>query len=149
MTTDFSELLKTKRAELIAERDAALAELPAAREAYTAAFRGLETAQAKWNFVVARVSQATESSQRVLSAALSSLLDGERASYDIAGAEWRRAKDHLANLRWTVECRNHDIEQLQRLADPPKPLTEIVPRPKPEPVEIDDIIFPAAPSRAA
>jgi hypothetical protein len=78
-------------------------------------------------------------------------LNVERAKYRAAGLELTRAKDRLAGIRWLVECRNHDIGQLQRLTDPPSPALaiEVVKRPQPAEVEIDDIIFPAVPTRAA
>jgi len=146
---EFDELLATRRAELEAERDAALA--PAAREAYEKAFRGLENAQAKWNSMVYRITHATAEAG-TLSYAFEGILDAERAKYHAAGAELGSAKRCLADVRWTIECRNHALGQLQRLVDPPKPgsALAVVPRPRPAPVEVDDnIVFPAAPTRAA
>jgi hypothetical protein len=142
--SEFDELLAARRVELETERDAALAQLPAAREAYEKAFRALENAQFKWNSTVERVTRASTEA-RTLSYALEEVLSAERGKYHAAGAELRRTKDCLANLRWTVECRNHDLGQLQRLADPPKsgPTLEVVPRPQaPAPDIGDNIVMP-------
>jgi hypothetical protein len=148
--SEFDELLATRRAELETERDEALVQLPAAREAYETAFKALEIAQFKYNSVVFRVTRATAEA-RTLSHALDEILNIELAKYRVAGAELTRAKDRLAAVRWLVECRNHDLAQLQRLADPPRPALSLerVERPQPAHVEVDDIVFLPAPTRAA
>jgi hypothetical protein len=148
---EFNEMLAARRVELEAERDEALAQLPAAREAYEKAFRALENAQAKWNSMVYRVTHATAEAG-TLSYAFEGILDAERAKYHAAGAELGSAKRRLANVRWTIERRNHALGQLHRLADPPKPgsALAVVPRPRPAPIDVDDnIVFPVAPTRAA
>ena len=150
MMDEIAESLAARRAELEAERDSAFAALPAARLAYTAAFRGLEDAQHRWNPVVVLVDRGVGETG-TLSVALADVLQAERAKYDASGAALRRAKDHVANLQWVVEARNLDLEQLDRLAHPPKPAVatyEVVKRPQPQSVDVDTIVFPAA-SRAA
>jgi hypothetical protein len=72
--SEFDELLATRRVELETERDEALAQLPAAREAYEKAFHALEIAQFKWNSTVARVARATTKA-RTLSFALDEVFE--------------------------------------------------------------------------
>lgn len=153
MTAEFD--LTAQRDALERELNEALAQLPAAREAYERAFRGREDAQARFNAFVARVNRATAFGRehQVLSPALTNLLASERALYDAAGAAQTKAKLHLQNLQWIVECKNLDIEQIQKLVDPPRvggPILEVVKRGAPALVDADyDVIQLPGTVRAA
>ena len=138
---DFADQL----AELTAARDALLAQLPAAEQAYKAAFHVVEVAQAHWNGVVARVNKATELSNGVLSPTLGRLLESERDKYNAAGIALSKARQHLNQLKWDLSCRAADIEQLDRLMNPPPaPIRRdfVVMRSRPQVEDTDSIILP-------
>jgi hypothetical protein len=159
MKFDFTE----RRAAIEVERNEALAKLPEARMAYERAVRGHEDAQAAWNAFCARVNRSLRRSEASLNFSshcseasiqlvdvtpvVSTLIDEKRQEYRRAGAALSKAKANLADLKWIIECRNLDLEQLDLLERPPTaPLEPAPPRSKPV-ADVDDdfdvIQFPA------
>jgi hypothetical protein len=147
---DFAE----RRSWLEGERDLALERLPAARQEYERALRAHEDAQSTWNAFCVRLNRAfahTDQSNQVVTvtATISDIIADQRAEYHRAGAALSKAKATLADLRWTIQCRNLDLEQLGLLETPARsPIVKTEPRLKV--VDDDfDVIIPPSGSRAA
>jgi hypothetical protein len=144
---DITETLTASLDEMRAKHAAATANLPKALADHTTAVAARDNAQRRRNAVIGRINRVAPWR---LSPAMELLVDAEDRRYRAAQTEATKARDALAKLRWDIECLGADIAQTEGVLAPPTPqLMEVAPRPQPAQVEIDDIIFPAAPTRAA
>jgi hypothetical protein len=145
-SSDIAETLAAALDELRAKHAAAAANLPKAIADHTAAIAACDAAQRRRNTVIARISRAAYST---LAPALELLLDTEDRRYRVAQIAATQARQALAQLRWDVECLGANIAQTESVLAPPSPqLTEVAKRPPAEVIEVDDIVFPAAPRAA-
>jgi hypothetical protein len=146
-SSDIAETLAAGLDEMQAKHAALKAALPAAIADHTAAERACDRAQRRHNAVVGRINRVAP--WRV-SPAMALLLDAEEKKYRAAQIAMTRAQQHLAALKWDIECLGSDITQTESALAPPSPqLMEAAERAQPAEVETDDIVFLAAPMRAA
>ena len=140
-----------KRDEVSAELDAALAALPAAREALAKLQADALTAGRRYNAIAGRV-LAAQRLEGSTAPALVRLLDEARRQKDEVDGDASLARQQLANLEWKIECLRADLEQLDRVINPPPPagrLPEVVRRVSPEPTHVEVIEFRNRPGEAA
>jgi hypothetical protein len=136
---DFS----ARRAELEAELAAVASSLPALRAAATEATEAAGLAQHRWANFLQRANLATRHGQDVASPALRQMLDDELQLMRRANGEATRARLLVENAEWAVSCRRDDLEQLDRIENPPReggPLYEVVKRPLPTSIDDFEVI---------
>ena len=142
-SSDFPEF-EAKRDEIAAQLEAALAELPSAREAVKVAAAEALAAGRHYNAIASRVLHAQRSADAT-APALVRIVDEALALRNDADAAHTRAKSALANIEWRVSCLRDDHDQLDRLINPPPmggPRIEVVKRaPPPGPATVDPIVF--------
>jgi hypothetical protein len=144
---DIAEGLAASLDELRTRYTALKAGLPAAIASHTAAERACDVAQRRRNIVIGRIARAAPGR---LSSALGLLLDNEDRRYRAAQVAATRVKQTLDQARWDIACLASDIAQVEAALTPPSSqLLEVAKRLRPAEVEVDDIVFPVAPTRAA
>jgi hypothetical protein len=144
---DIAETLAAGLDEMRTRHEALKADLPAAIADHTAAERACDAAQVRRNVVIGRANRVAPWR---LSPAMELLLDAQDRRYRIAQITATKAKQALAQLRWDIERLAADIGQTEAALAPPSPqLMEAAERPQPPEIEVDDIVFVTAPTRAA
>jgi hypothetical protein len=144
---DIAEDLAETLTEMRTKHAALTADLPKATAAHTAAERACDIARVRRNTIIGRIARAAPGR---LSSALGLLLDSEDQRYRATQIAMTKAKQMLDQARWDIECLASDIAQVEAALAPPQPqLMEAAKRPAPAEVETDDIVFLAAPTRAA
>jgi hypothetical protein len=140
------------RAALQAELEDTLAELTALRRTQLAAKTAAENACWRFGVFMGRLAAATRHGADEASPALLSQLHEERRLRDVANAPAERARREVATCEWRVGCLRADIEQLERLENPPPliPRREVVKRPAPAfDADYDDSIVMPSGAKAA
>lgn len=143
-STDDLAAFIAKRDEVAAELESVLAELPGAREAVKVASEAALQAGRRYNRIVSRVIQAQRDEHDGTAPALMRVIEGERRARDAVDAAHTRAKNEFSNLEWRVSCLRADVEQLDRVINPPPiggRLVEVVKRPVPGPATVEVIEF--------
>jgi hypothetical protein len=139
---DFS----ARRAELEAELAEVASGLPALRAAAATAKEAAELAQHRYGNFVKRANLATRHGQDEASPALRQMLDDELQLMRRANGAASLARQVLENAEWAASCRRDDLDQLDKLENPPKvggPIYEVARRPGPVETDADIIVFPA------
>ena len=134
-----------RREAAVAELDAAIAELAPAREAVKVAAEAALQAGRRFNRIVSRIIQAQRDERDGTAPVLMRVIEDERRARDAVDAAHTRAKQELANAEWRVSCLRADIEQLDRVINPPPMggrLVEIVKREPQGPATVETITFP-------
>ena len=132
-----------KRDEIAQQLEAAVAELAPAREAVKVAAEAALQAGRRYNRVVSRVIQAQRDERDGTAPALMRVVEDERRARDAVDAAHTRAKNEFSNIDWRIACLRADIEQLDRVINPPRgAVREVVKRPVPGPQTIELIEFP-------
>jgi hypothetical protein len=127
--------IMAERAEIEWQLSALLAEKPALAAAAEAAKRAYEHANHHFHLVELRTARATRHGADATAAAVARLAERYRRARDEAGAAMTRAKLALENCEYRIGSLRWDIEQLERVINPPDPdagpRREIIKRPPP------------------
>jgi hypothetical protein len=145
---DFSD----RRAELEAELAEVASSLPALRAAAATAKEAAEFAQHRYANFLQRAHLATRHGQDEASPALRQMLDDELQLMRKANGAASLARQLLENAEWAASCRRDDLEQLDKLENPPRvggPMYEVVKRPLPTSIDDFEIIQLPGTTRAA
>jgi hypothetical protein len=138
------------RADVEAELEALLAELPAARAVAAEAKAAHEAADHRFHTLQTRVARATRHGSDDVMGATLRLVEEERGRRDRAAGAMVKARKHVETLEWEIGCKNGEIAQLDLVENPPPVehrLLEVVKRQTPDAGDIGDVIV--FPTRAA
>jgi hypothetical protein len=146
--SDIAETLAASLDEMRTRHAALMADLPKAIAEHTAAVAACDAAQRRRNTVIGRINRVAAYSK--LAPALETIFDAEDQRYRTAQIAATKARQALAQLKWDIECLGANIAQTESVLAPPSPqLMEAGKRPQAPEIEVDDIVFAVAPTRAA
>ena len=141
MTNADVDVFAAKRDEVAAELEVALSELPQARAAVEALKSESLQASRRLNAIISRVTAAQRPVGECAPALLAVVNDARKVVDEVDG-RLSLAKQTLANLLWVIECRQADLEQIDRIVNPqPIGRREVVRRARIEPEFVETIEF--------